>query len=357
MTKLLVNSTADGRETWHLVRVLLPHMGMSNEMVLRGLAHAMVLSPEFFGSEPAEWPDSSVRAQEMVDMEDALRDAFAQDGAQTKRLIKAVFTSVTPTGVATPCEATVGVQIYPMVAETAANFATSIASLGNGSVLVDWNLKGERIQVHVQQGGGAVHVFTKDNGLRSEHTEMVSSLLAEHLKNVIECILEAVLVRTFNSQTKTSSITMVVFDILFLNGIALTDCTLRKRRAELARVVVQHDGLKLSKAFEVTVRALSVGKIQTMLDEALRAIYKAKDEDKATSRSDGLIVKRLDGPDSKYFAGRSHPSWQAFYKPPVIGPEAEKMLFEALSEEEQALIPASEEIHFTVISGFRTRSV
>jgi hypothetical protein len=100
-----------------------------------------------------------------------------------------------------------------------------------------------------------------------------------------------------------------------------------------------------------------VEKVQKMLSEALQAIYRASHEDKCVSRADGLIMKKLDGPESRYFGGRSHPAWQAVFKPPLTGQEANKAMLDTLTEEEKACIPLAEEIHFTVISGFRTRSV
>mmetsp|Transcript_101251 Transcript_101251/g.287081 ORF Transcript_101251/g.287081 Transcript_101251/m.287081 type:complete len:1411 (-) Transcript_101251:173-4405(-) len=386
LTKLLSNSVAEGRETWHVIRVLLGDLRLPSEMVLRALAHAITLAPLAGTASSPSWSDETLRAEAMVGMEDAVLRAYSQDGGRVERLLEAVSACAEPGALLSACKPNVGVPLLPMRPDKAKDIAAAIEKMGAGAVLAEWRLHGERCQVHVQGGGATVNVFGKGLRIRSDRADEAKAILAGHLRGVETCVLEAVFVSRNKKNAPTpapdapaeghgqeqreqqeqqaaglspvTSSTIVAFDILELNGRPLTSCTLKERRDELHKVVVENACLKFAKGSEIAAETITTGEVLAMLDEALSATYLASStEEKARNKATGLILKCLDGPESHYYAGRCTSTWQALEKPPVTGLEAEKMLFESLSSEEKAHLPAKDEFHFAVVSGFRTRSV
>lgn len=394
LTKLVGSSLAENRETWHLVRVLQGHMGFSWDVVLRGFAHAMVLFA------PRRWPDDRSRAEAMVAMEDAMLRAYSQDGGRTGNLVKAVIAGTTPEALIAACPPTCGVAVSPMRAEAVKDVAVALQKLGQSTVLAEWLLMGERAQLHVQDDGKRITVFNTRMGTRAERVEDSTAILAGNLAEVDSCILDVIFMRPIQKKPAKpekgtpaalkeplekkeeplpvpeqdkeqehehekdkehgKSIlgsTMIVLDLIMLNGVSLTQRSLRERRAELSKVLRQHTRLRLPRGSEISAQELSAEAVAAKLDEALSASFLVKEDEKVYSRAMGLVLKRLDGPESTYFAGRPFPSWQALEKPPANGSEADRLLLEVLTEEERRLVPPVEEFHFTVVSGFRTRTV
>mmetsp|Transcript_145359 Transcript_145359/g.362524 ORF Transcript_145359/g.362524 Transcript_145359/m.362524 type:complete len:1154 (+) Transcript_145359:72-3533(+) len=393
LTKILGASVAEGRETWHLVRVLQGRLGFAWDAVLRGLAHAFTLAPPGAASAPA-WASGRARAEAMVAMEDAILRAYSQDGGRVGRLVKALLAGSTGEALVDACAPTAGVPVAPMQAEAAKEIAGSLEKLGEGAVLAEWLLCGERAQVHVQEGGKVIQVFSTRLAPRPDRIEDAKAVLTGHMKGVESCILDVIFPRPVKKTTEqakeqeqvpgqekaqeqdkdqqqetkdddkekeqekgSKSQAMALFDILALNGAPLSQRPLRERRAALEGAFEQHALMRFVKGSEIPAGELSAQAVRAKLDEALGAGFLTSGEEKIYSRAMGVVFKKLDGPGASYFAGRRFQSWQALERPPVTGAEAERLLFEALSEEERKFIPAADEFHFTVISGFRTRSV
>lgn len=365
LQRLLGSSVAEGRETWHLVHVLQGHTGISWDKVLRALAHGLALS---LPSATSLGGAGHLQAEAIVAMEDAVLRAYSQDGGRTSRLCAAALQLLEQGGGRTPqafaealvsvCAPAFGVQVLPMRAESSKDVALALERLGSGDLLAEWLIQGERAQVHVE-AGKVVNVFTKDKGPRGDRVADAEAALGGHLKAeraVLEVLFSRGSKKAAAEGAPESSRDLLVFDVLVLDDLVLTDRTLRERRTALAQVVEQHAHLKLVPGFEIAAEDLGAAAISARLDEALGAHALASAEDKASSRAAGLVLKRLDGSGSRYCAG-SVQGWQALEKPPVAGAEAERLLFAALSEQERACIPGIDEFHFTVISGFRTRSV
>jgi len=415
LVKLLAASVAAGRETWHLVRLLQGHMGFSWDVVVRGLAHAVTLSPPLSGTALPTWADENTRAEAMLAMEEYVLQAYAQDGGRTARVAKALVSGKTGDALVAACLPTCGVPVMPMQAETPKEIDAALQKLGGeGSVLVEWNIVGDRAQVHVREGGKEIIVFSPDLSRRADRLDDATAALAGHLIGVTSCILEVVFSRPDKKKVvaekegeneeqdaemkeeetptkekdgkkkekspkkkeqdaekqeeeqqkdkgthEQEKITrpMILVDLLELNGDSFVQRSLRERRAALANLAAPHARLRLAHGTELAADALDAKTVSELLSEALSMRFLATGEDKAFSRTMGVVLKRLDGPSAAYFAGRRSDAWQALERPPVTGPEADRILLEEhLSEEEKKHIPSLDEFHFSVISGFRTRT-
>jgi len=266
----------------------------------------------------------------------------------------------------------VGAPVLPMrvqQADRAQDAAGALRQLG-GAVLAEWRMQGERAQVHVQKGGKDITVFVGAFGrLCNDRTEDAISALKDHLQpDVCSCILEVIFAKVHRKDKdrdakdakdeQTQPRVAMAFDILALNGKPLVDLPLRQRREALLGAVREHAGLRFVRSSEVKPGEDAPAEVEKRVDEALSASYLADNPaEKAYSKALGLVLKTLDGPGASYWAGRCHSAWLGLEKSPVVGPEADRLLLESLSEEERKHLPAKEDFHFTVISGFRTRSV
>jgi len=150
--------------------------------------------------------------------------------------------------------------------------------------------------------------------------------------------------------------TVIIFDVLLINGQPMTQFSLRERREKLQAAVPETTCLKFPRSREIVGGGAGAESLKSELDEALGAYYVADATSKASSRARGIVLKRLDGPSSRYFAGRTSSSWQAVQKPHATGAEAENLLFQCLNEKERACLPDATEFHFCVISARRTQT-
>jgi len=400
LRKLLGRSVAEGRETWHLVRVLQNHCGPSSAMVFRALAHALVLAGP--GAAPAkDAAAGQALAESMARAEDAVLRSHAECGGESARLAAGlVADAATPCSLATACSAQCGVRVLPMLAEAPSSIADAIERLGAGALLAEWQLDGDRVQVHARRAGAEVQVFSADHGEWTERNEEVAAALLGHLEGAADCVLEAMLMKPPRGrkpktegaagdeakspekapggeaaadekaaaaeapeETETSATepwmtatTVAVFDILVLNGRPLTRMPLRQRRAALQKVVKEDACLKVVHSTEIASGAVSADGIKAELGKALGAYFTAEPAAKACAKCTGLMLKRLDGPEAEYIAGSRSPFWQAVTNPHATGAEADAKLFACLNERERAQLPSSDVFHFCVISARRTNT-
>lgn len=247
------------------------------------------------------------------------------------------------------------------------------------AVWAEWVLDGQRAQIHVS--GGEVQVF-EGHGLRTKHAlamsglgrcdEEVTAILAGNLRDPGDIVLEAVLMRPFghgdeasakgeNQATKGEPVNkvhcVVIFDVLVLNGKALTRLPFRVRRAKLEATVMQTGTLRLVPGKELAMDTINADVMRDELVTACGASASAQCLDEKAVKARGVLLKTLDGPSAEYLPGLRVPSWQAIQKTPEIdGPEAEAALFEMLNQEERAKLPAPNDMHFCVISARRTQT-
>lgn len=389
MRRLLGRSVAEGRETWFLVRALQNQSGLSQTAVLRALAYAFVLAGA--GATEAARKDSAgaqALAESMARAEEAVLRAYAEAGAQSCRLVAGLLADAAPDALAGACGARCGVRVLPMRAEAPAGIAEALERLGEGALLAEWQLDGDRAQVHARRAGAEVQVFSADRGEWIERAEEVGAALLGHLEGAAECVLEVMLMRppckrkpsqkgAAGEEAKgqaapaedapqeddaeagapwMTSTTVVVFDILALNGRSLTRLPLRERRATLLSVVREDACLKVARSIEIAGGAASLDAVKAELGKAISAYFVCDAAEKASARSLGLVLKRLDGPEAEYTAGRRSPSWQSVCNSHASGPEADAKLFALLCERERACLPAPSDFHFCVVSARRTNT-
>eukprot|EP00928_Gymnodinium_smaydae_P079199 TRINITY_DN63190_c0_g1_i1.p1 TRINITY_DN63190_c0_g1~~TRINITY_DN63190_c0_g1_i1.p1 ORF type:complete len:982 (-),score=255.91 TRINITY_DN63190_c0_g1_i1:110-3055(-) len=377
LTKLLAASDATDRETFHLVHLLAGCAVYSRDVVLRGFAHGLVLHGEPVADAPA-------LVEAMLAMEDDVLSAFASDGGQSTRLARAAASAVEGRGgtnLTAACPPLLRTQVLPARPALAKSPEAALEGLGSGAVIAEWLMPGEKVQIHVDRGA-VVDVFAKGR-LNPELLADIAGSVEGQLVNVQSGIFEAVYLKGRKTPAVTSSNaeasapsaapappaaaapaaaavpgTLQMYDLLLLNGESLVGKTLRERRALLQKALSPTALLvRMAKGTEISAEDLSTEVIMKHLDEALSAVYLASKEEKPFSKANGLVLKRLDGAEATYVAGHRCQGWQALEKPPLVGAVAERKLFETLTEEERAHWPSKDEFLFTVVSGFRTRSV
>mmetsp|Transcript_60234 Transcript_60234/g.176063 ORF Transcript_60234/g.176063 Transcript_60234/m.176063 type:complete len:902 (+) Transcript_60234:41-2746(+) len=387
LRKLLGRSIAEGRETWHLIRVLQNRYGPSS-VCFRALAHAFVLEGAGVTLGQAALGESMAQA------EDSILRAYAEVGGQTARLSAGLLTGANLGALATACSAQCGVRVLPMRAEAPSCIADAIERLGKGALLAEWQLDGDRVQVHARRAGAEVQVFSSDHGEWTERKDEVGAVLLGHLEGVADCVLDVMLMKPRAKKPKAegppgdeskasgtkdatgsagtaevpddaeaqalepfmTTTTVVVLDLLVLNGRSLTRMPLRQRRAALQKVLREDVCLKVVHSKEIASGDVNANTVKAELGQAISAYFTCTPAEKACAKCTGLMLKRLDGPGSEYVAGCRSPSWQAITNPHATGLEADAKLFACLNDRESAQLVGGDAFHFGVVSARRTNT-
>mmetsp|Transcript_11236 Transcript_11236/g.21198 ORF Transcript_11236/g.21198 Transcript_11236/m.21198 type:complete len:883 (-) Transcript_11236:120-2768(-) len=361
-TQLLGKATPDHREIWHLVRILQGVHGLASTIVLRALAYALQLP-----SSPA-----AIRPELMARYDMVLFRAWAEHGvADPDWLMDQLLPGKgSPSLASEALEAVTrpqtGCWVRPMKAQDSGTIEEALSKLsGVGAVRAEWLIEGQRVQIHVKEGGSKVQVFESrgicTSILSASVADEVSSILKGNLRAVDDAILEAVLMRPFRAESETAEASVygiVFFDVLLLNGAPLTRSTLRARRMQLEAAVAETGRLRLAPGVELAEGLSGTATAKTELVKALGASAQGdSDEAKAMNRALGVVLKALDGSAAEYFPGLSTPNWEALSQPPAVqGAEAEKALFDALTDAARAKLPEADEFHFCVVSARRTQT-
>lgn len=410
LAQLLIKSSSEHREVWHLVRIFQGSSNLSCATVLRALAYAF----HFLRAGAEMQVDCAAR----FDL--AVFRAWAVRGAEPGWLVDQLLPleGESPPVVEALESATVplcGFGVRPMKAEEADSAEEALEKLGEvGAMRVEWLLDGQRAQIHVRKDGAEVQVFVGHSPCR-EIEEEVASILKGNLRSVGDAILEVMLMRpvkrpagnqddgaegndarlqgnqdegatgeaakakpfgaaSARGKGESSSARegdregpepdrervhgVVVFDVLMFEGRPLARLPLRARRAQLEAAVVESGRLRLAQGVDCEAGALGLAAVKAELVKACGAFCLARDlDEKACSRACGVVLKALDGQRAEYFPGVRAPLWQAITQPPAIeGPEAEELLFKILSETERAALASPDEFLFCVVSARRTKT-
>eukprot|EP00929_Paragymnodinium_shiwhaense_P033896 TRINITY_DN18527_c0_g1_i2.p1 TRINITY_DN18527_c0_g1~~TRINITY_DN18527_c0_g1_i2.p1 ORF type:complete len:975 (-),score=255.07 TRINITY_DN18527_c0_g1_i2:309-2807(-) len=368
LAKLLSSSSAAGSETLHLVRLLQGHRLACSQDVLCGFSHAMAFHHAPAGKKKKAAPSMEALAK----MEDAVTRALAQTAGDVNELVRASLSSKTPEALLAACAVKAGVAVLPMQVSSSKEPSAALSSLGEGAVLAEWLYNGDRIQIHVarRDGESFVTVCGKDGKYSEDKTRQLGDLLLAGLhKHVSDCILDAILLRgksvastaggadaPENGSKATRPTAVVVMDLLLLNGNSLCERPLRERRDKLKGCLLASGPVRLAVGSELAGEQKSADTVTQKLNEAVGASYLAADTERVWCKTLGLVLKKLDGPDSAYAAGRLSAAWQAVKKPAVRGAEADRLLLERLSDEAKKVFPSKDEFYFCVVSGRRTRT-
>ena len=188
----------------------------------------------------------------------------------------------------------VGRPLAPMLASPAASIADALATHSPASV--EWKLDGARVQVH--RDGGDVALFTRSlDDVTARLPEVVAAVRALPVRSLV-ADAEAILLRADGrpapfqetasafSRQSGSTLDVLLFDLLHLDGDDLLDQPLAERRDALEQVA----------------GAAAITRVVTDDVAVATAFY----DDALARGHEGVMVKSLDAP---YEAGRRGSAW------------------------------------------------
>ncbi len=189
----------------------------------------------------------------------------------------------------------VGRPLAPMLASPAASIEEALATHSPASV--EWKLDGARVQAH--RDGDEVALFTRSlDDVTARLPEVVAAVRALPVRSLV-ADAEAILLRpdgrpapfqetasAFSSRRSGSTLDVLLFDLLHLDGDDLLDLPLAERRAALERIAGDH----------------AITRIVTDDAGAATAFY----DDALARGHEGVMVKSL---EATYEAGRRGSAW------------------------------------------------
>ncbi len=332
------------KEAKFIVRTLQGKLrvGIQNASVLQSLANAVCLTFAPGVSDVRKIDKSDHRLENlrsnqqiertMLDMEEAVRHAFCEM-PNYEFLIKALMemTYPTPASLADKCHVTPLIPVKPMLAKPTRGVGEVLGRFTGIQFTAEYKYDGERAQIHINEGGKVVDIFSRNSEHMTEKYPDVVETLREMLSIVNKngqvkldsAIIDAEVVaysreehkilpfQTLSTRArknvKTEDIKVTVclfpFDLIYLNGESLVKAPLRMRRDKLRSVILEIDeklqfavGRDLSTAEEV---------------EAFLA-------DSIDHQCEGLMIKTLDE-NASYEPSKRSLNWLKLKKDYVEG--------------------------------------
>jgi len=215
------------------------------------------------------------------------------------------------------CNLTPGVPVVPMLAKPTKSVAEVLKRLDGQRFTCEYKYDGERAQVH-QTPDGTTKVFSRNLLNTSEKFPEVPLYVKEACKDetVTSFVLDTEVV-AFNRETKqfvpfqvlstrkrteesaeSAKVQVIVqaFDLMYLNGKSLLDCTLSERRELLRKNFVPIDGkFQFATSLDHNENG-DTGVLEEFLDEAVKG------------QCEGLMVKTLDT-NAQYQPSRRSLNW------------------------------------------------
>lgn len=218
------------------------------------------------------------------------------------------------------CKLRPGVPLKPMLAKPTKAITEVLDRFEGQTFTCEYKYDGERAQIHyvakdTQQGSGVSSIFSRNSeDLSKKYPDVLAKLttwVKEDTKSfVLDCetvawdMLEKKvlpfqqLMTRKRKDVKTEDIKVKVcvfaFDLLYLNGEAVVEKSLRERRELLSTAFVPIEG---EFAFATHMNGQELDEIQTFLDESVKA------------SCEGLMVKMLDGKESGYEPSKRSRNW------------------------------------------------
>jgi len=225
-----------------------------------------------------------------------------------------------------------GIRVKPMPISEPMDVKASLQKLQALDFLAEPKLVGERLQVHFSKNVEQRCIFGSDGGSRPELLASAMQALQSGLESSQEVIAEAVLMPPQRSAPSAPAVTerteiatpsskrqrvaettpektvdkletpkrneaefgtLVIFDLLFLDGEPLTGQTLKERREKLRKVFRETSRLRLSTGLVFTASTVTEQLLTAELDRALSAYFLTEGEEKTSYKADGLILKPL----------------------------------------------------------------
>jgi DNA ligase-1 len=230
------------------------------------------------------------------------------------------------------CKLQPGVPLKPMLAKPTKSITEVLDRFENQTFTCEYKYDGERAQIHyvakdspVQYegaspaaktpGGGIAAIFSRNSEDLSKKYPDILQKLNTWVKSdtksfVLDCesvgwdmVEKKVLpFQTLMTRKKKDvkaedikiKVCVYAFDLLFLNGEAMVEKSLRERREKLHEAFTPVEG---EFQFATSMNGQEIDEIQTFLDESVKA------------SCEGLMVKMLDGTESGYEPSKRSRNW------------------------------------------------
>ncbi|KAH0524530.1 hypothetical protein TsFJ059_007030 [Trichoderma semiorbis] len=228
------------------------------------------------------------------------------------------------------CKLRPGVPLKPMLAKPTKAITEVLDRFEGQTFTCEYKYDGERAQIHyvakdASQSSGVSSIFSRNSeDLSKKYPDVLAKLttwVKEDTKSfVLDCetvawdMLEKKvlpfqqLMTRKRKDVKTEDIKVKVcvfaFDLLYLNGEAVVEKSLRERRELLSTAFVPIEG---EFAFATHMNGQELDEIQTFLDESVKA------------SCEGLMVKMLDGKESGYEPSKRSRNWLKIKKDYLSG--------------------------------------
>jgi len=314
--EIISKARAEGREVFHLVRLLQGRLGLPRRAVLRALAHAFVLSKPA-NAETGESAQRRVHSSaaslqvSLVTTDKAVALAFGETGGSVEQLVSALLANPALSLLYSSCRARCGTHILPMSATMTMDLDLVVAKSTCTAVLLERQLQGERVQVHKIDDEFTVFDAHGRNIGSTMATELMVGLRTS--LRARECVVDAV------RQTVDNGHRFFAFDCLWLDGMSLTRRSLETRHAALVDAVVQRSTGQHTLESGPQEKCGSAKAPDQTLQVAPFAVFSLEDpptaevitglmQEARSAGCKGLMVKRL---DREYEAGCSPDSWLA----------------------------------------------
>ncbi|EME28997.1 DNA ligase 1 [Galdieria sulphuraria] len=220
------------------------------------------------------------------------------------------------------CKLQPGTPLKPQLGKITKSVDEMIKDLGTDSdISCEWKYDGQRCQVHIIENG-VVQLFSRHlEDMTSKYPDVVSSFA--DISGVTSAILDAEIVAVNPSHSQmylpfqylstrarkdvqlnqiTVQVRVIVFDLMFLNGVCLIEQSFRQRRQLLER----HFRVR-SVTLPETLISSQVNEVEAWLNRAI------------SNGCEGLMCKALDGPNSVYYPSKRSEGWSKIKKDYVEG--------------------------------------
>ncbi|GJQ14037.1 hypothetical protein GpartN1_g5828.t1 [Galdieria partita] len=220
------------------------------------------------------------------------------------------------------CKLQPGIPLKPQLGKITKSVDEMIQDLGvDSDISCEWKYDGQRCQVHILENG-TVQLFSRHlEDMTSKYPDVVSSFTA--ISRVSNAILDAEIVAVHPSNSQmylpfqylstrarkdvqldqiTIQVRVIVFDLMFLNGVCLIEQPFRQRRSILEQYF-KSDSVTLPE----TLISSSANEVEAWFNKAI------------SNGCEGLMCKALDGPNSVYYPSKRSEGWSKIKKDYVEG--------------------------------------
>ncbi|CAG8590884.1 291_t:CDS:10, partial [Cetraspora pellucida] len=308
-----------GDEAKYLIRSLEGKLriGLAEQTILISLAQSIALKdPEYQNL------SKTLKAEELTAAADIVKSVYSE--VPSYDIIVPTLLKVGVKGLREDCKLTPGIPLKPMLAHPTKSITEALDRVEGQTFTCEFKYDGERGQIHMLEDG-TTKIYSRnleDSSMKyPDVLEKLSSIVKPDTKSfVLDCEIVAwdpekncllpfqILSTRKRKDVKESDIKVCVclyaFDLLYLNGESLLQKSFTERREFLYNAFQEIEG---KFAFARYMNASNVEEIQTFLDESVKA------------SCEGLMVKILDGPESRYEPSKRSRNWLKIKKDYISG--------------------------------------